>query len=220
MDNQLFLTVGFALVVVVAVLGFEWYRKQKRRKQLRAVASQLGYEFSEGGTGSFDSQSGFSLFTHSALHPGQASNWLRKMVDGATATVFDYIYTTGVGRRQRTHKQTVLLLASERLDLPSFALRPEGLTQKVQGALGNQDIDFAEHPGFSSGYLLEGSDEAQIRALFTAEKLAFFAERRGLSVEGKGRQLIYYRDHKLVSPKALQTFVEEGLGVLRLMAGK
>lgn len=220
MDNQLFLIVGIALVVVVVLLGFQWYGKQQRLKQLRAVAAQLGYESLEGGTGSFDSQSGFGLFAHSALHPGQASNWLRKEVDGATVTVFDYIYTRGVGKNQRTLKQTVLLLESERLDLPSFALRPEGLTQKLQGALGNQDIDFPEHPGFSSAYMLEGSDEAQILALFDAEKLAFFAERRGLSVEGKGRQLIYYRDHKLVSPKAIQTFVEEGLAVLRLMAGR
>jgi hypothetical protein len=219
MDKQLFLIVGLALVVVVAVLVVEWYRKQQRAKQLRAIAAQQGYAYAEDGTGLVGSLGWTGLFSH-GVHSGQASNALRAEADGAAVTALDYRYTTGVAKNQRTVRQTVLILDSERLDLPAFTLRPEGLGQKLGGAMGQQDIDFQEQLAFSSAYVLQGSDEAQIRALFDAEKLAFFAERRGLSVEGDGHRLVYYRDHKLVSPKALQSFFEEGRAVLSLMAGE
>lgn len=220
MDNQLFLIVGFALVVVAALVAVNWFRGQRRAKQLRAIAAQLGYAYAEVGTGLVDSLSGSGLFSHGGLHAGQATNVLRTEVEGAAVTALDYRYTTGVGKNQRTANQTALILESERLDLPAFSLRPEGLSQKLQGAMGLPDIDFPEQPSFSSAYVLQGSDEAQIRALFDAEKPAFFAQRRGLSIEGDGHRLVYYRERKLVSPKAMQSFVEEGLAVLRLMAGK
>ncbi len=219
MDNQLFLIVGIALVVVVAVLVVEWYRKQLRAKHLRAIAAQLGYAFAEDGTGLVGSLGWSGLFSH-GLHSGQTTNALRTEAEGGAVTTLDYRYTIGVAKNQRTVRQTVLILDSERLDLPAFTLRPEGLSQKLGGVMGQQDIDFQEQPDFSSAYVLQGSDEAQIRALFDAEKLAFFAQRRGLSIEGDGHRLVYYRDHKLVSPQSIQSFIEEGRAVLRLMAGE
>jgi hypothetical protein len=220
MNDQVVVAIVIAVVIFVVVAAVVLYGQQKRVKQLRAIAAQLGYQFVEQGPGLFDTLRGFPLFSQVHSHARTATNLLRGEADGAAATLFDYSYAVGQGKNQRYHTQSVLLFESERLNLPPFALRPEGFGQKVRGLLGQQDINFQEHPAFSSAYVLQGTSEAQIRALFDSKKLAFFAQRHGLCVEGDGGKLIYYRAAKRVSPKTIPAFVEEGRAVLRLLAGE
>ncbi len=220
MDSQVLVVIVIVVVIVAVVVVVSLLGQRRRAKQLRAIAEQLGYQFAEQEAGLVDSLSGFALFSQARAHARTAANLLRTEADGAAAALFDYSYMVGQGKNQSIRNQSVLLFESERLNLPAFALRPEGLGQKLQGALGQQDIDFEEHPGFSSAYVLQGPDEAQIRALFDSEKLAFFAQRRGLCVEGDGRKLLYYRAAKRVSPQAIPSFLEEGQAVLRLLAGE
>jgi hypothetical protein len=220
MNSQVIAVIVIVVVVAAVAIAVGILGQQKRAKELRAIAAQRGYHFAEQEAGLVDTLSGFALFSQARAHARNATNLLRTEADGAAAAIFDYNYTVGLGKNQRSSTQSVLLFESERLNLPAFALRPEGLGQKLQGALGQQDIDFEEQPGFSSAYVLQGPDEAQIRAFFDSEKLAFFAQRRGLCVEGDGRRLLYYRASKRVSPQAIPSFVEEGLATLHLLAGE
>jgi len=149
----------------------------------------------------------FALLSYG--HTRTATSLLRTEADGAKATIFDYSYTTGHDKNRRTHLGSALLCESDRLDLPAFTLRPEGLGQKLMGLAGRQDIDFEEQQKFSAAYTLQGPDEEQIRALFSADKLDFFAQRPGLCVEGSGQKMLYYRAGKRLSAKAVPSFVEE-----------
>src|SRR5207302_2233016 len=76
---------------------------------------------------------------------------------------------TGSGKSSQTHRIGGLLWTVER-SLPQFLLTPEGLWARIVAHFGGQDIDFAESPEFSSAYRLRGSDEAAVRALFTAAR--------------------------------------------------
>jgi hypothetical protein len=184
---------------------------------MRDVAASLGYEFDERGISLIDRLGEFALLSQG--HSRYATSLLRTEADGAKTTIFDYSYTTGHDKNRRTHLGSALLLESERLDLPAFTLRPEGLGQKLMGLAGRQDIDFEDHQKFSAAYTLQGPDEQEIRALFSTDKLDFFAQRPGLCVEGSGQKLLYYRAGKRLSPKAVASFMEESLEVLRLLAG-
>jgi hypothetical protein len=216
MDQQLLIGALILVVILVAVVVVGQYRSRKRIKEMHAVAAGLGFEVSEGQADLVDTLEGFTHFRGGSSR--HLTNPLCAKVDGVAVAIFDHSYTTGVGKRQSTHRQSVLLLGSERLDLPAFALRPETLGAKLS-FLGQQDIDFEDQPGFSRTYVLQGPDELQIRALFSGEKLAFFAKRPGLCVDGLGQRLLYYRANKLISPKDIPSFVEEGLAVLHLLAG-
>jgi len=217
MDKTVLLVAVFAVVVVVVVVALQFFQKQKRVKQMRDVAASLGYEFDERGISLIDRLGEFALLSQG--HSRYATSLLRTEADGAKATIFDYSYETGHDKNRRIHLGSALLCESARLDLPAFTLRPEGLGQKLMGLAGRQDIDFEEHQKFSAAYTLQGPDEEQIRALFGTDKLDFFAQRPGLCVEGNGQKLLYYRAGKRLSAKAIQSFVEEGLEVLRLLAG-
>lgn len=219
MDNQFFLFIMIAIAIVVVVVVMDQYGKQRRTKDMRAVAERLGYDFVEEEAGLANLLGEFALISQRG-RSRKTTNLLHTVMDEAAITAFDYRYTVGYGKNRHTVSQSVLLLESQRLDLPAFTLRPEGLGQKLQSLLGQQDIDFEDHPDFSAAYLLQGPDESQVRALFDGEKLGFFAQRRGLCIEGHGQKLLYYRPQRRVSPEAIPAFMEEGLGVLDLLAGR
>jgi hypothetical protein len=212
--------VAITAVIIVAVLVGMWYAGKKRAKDLQALAASQGYEFVATRNDLLDTLQEFSLFTRGRW--GKATNLLGTKVDGAAIAVFDYAYTvtrgTGRNRQNSTHNQSVLVCDSERLDLPAFRMEPEGLFERLGSAMGAQDIDFAEHPAFSKAFVLQGSDEAQLRALFGPDKLEYFAAHKGMCVEGHGRRLILYRHGKRVPPKEIPAFVEQGRELLRLLA--
>ncbi len=133
--------------------------------------------------------------------------------------IFDYRYTIGHGKNSRTHRQSVIYFGAAALALPPFELRPEGVFHRVGSAFGYQDIDFETHAQFSRTYLLRGDTEEGVRGLFSDELLEFFETHPGLSVEGGGNQLVFYRRKKRIEPDGTQEFMEEGTEVLTLFGG-
>jgi hypothetical protein len=215
-DNLgILILVGMA-VALVALVALERHNRKKRIEELGAAAARLGYEFDPGGS-LLDTLRGFGLLERGHSH--RTCNLLRGREDGISTTICDWHYEVGYGKSRRTYDQSVLLLDSQRLSLPAFALRPEGIGAKLLGALGGQDIDFEEQPAFSGAYVLQGTDERRIRALFGDAALAFFAQRPGLTVLGNGQLLLYYRGSERVSPGDIPAFVERGRTIFHLFAG-
>jgi hypothetical protein len=218
MDNSFLLVVLGMCVVIVALIVLGYYQKRKRMEEMRALAARQGYHYTERDDALAGALAEFALLSRG--HSRRATNVLSTEADGIAATVADYRYVTGYGKHQQTHRRSVLLLESGQLDLPAFVLRPEGLGQKLAGLLGQQDIDFEGQPDFSEVYLLQGPDEARIRALFGHETLAYFARRPGLCVESQGRRMLYYRANRRLAPEEIPSSVEDGLAVLHLLAGE
>jgi hypothetical protein len=82
-----------------------------------------------------------------------------------------------------------------------------------------EDINFENHPDFSKSYALEGVEDVAIREVFHSSLLDYFAQRRGLSVEGQGGKLLYYRTGKRIPAKEVPSFIEEGLRMLKMFEG-
>jgi hypothetical protein len=211
-----------ALLVGMAVIGLaifivHQYLEQQRREALQLLAGRMGFSyFADAEHVHQATLSQFHLFSQG--HARKMSNELRGSIDDVAVAIFDYRYSTGSGRHQRTRRQTVLLLESDCLDLPFFTLRPERLYHKLASALGHQDIDFESHPTFSDAYLLQGSDQERVRTLFGTKALTYYARHPELWTEGEGQQLIYCHAGRRVDPESIQDFVQEGIDVLDLFA--
>src|SRR5205807_10613636 len=95
---------------------------------------------------------------------------------------------------------------------------PEGLWARIVAHFGGQDIDFPESPEFSSAYRLRGSDEAAVRALFTAARRQVFELFRGQHAGGAGQELMWWRDGALPPPDQFDTFLMEGDRIQRVFA--
>ena len=144
---------------------------------------------------------------------------MRGELDGVAISLFDYWYSTGGGRFSHVYDQTVVILSLPTLSLPAFVLKPENIFHKAGSAFGMQDIDFPEAPNFSKRFLLRGAREHAIRAAFNRGVLDFFARHEGMSAEGRGNQLIYYRAGHVQQPIDIRTFMRQGCELAKLLAG-
>ena len=203
----------FALVGVIIFVSHK--REQARTQQFRSVADDLGLQFHPQGDPQVHRQiDQLRLFNRG--HGRKTRNLLCGKTRDVQVAIFGYRFTTGGGKNQQTHQQTVISFQSPHLALPAFELRPENVFHKIGQAFGYKDIDFDSHPTFSSRHLLRGPDEAAVRDFFTPEVLEFFESRQGISVEAAHHQLIYYRASKRIQPQEVRSFMEEGFRVYGL----
>jgi hypothetical protein len=206
--------VGVAVIVAVA-LYINYLVEKKRTEGMQRVAEELGFEFSPKGDGPLMTElSLFNLFSQG--HSRRLYNLMRGEANNLEVDIFDYTYVTGSGKSSHTWSQTLVCFGIRNTSLPSFSLRPETFWDKIGTWFGYQNINFDTHPGFSDKYLLRGRDEDAVRALFHDDVLAFFERQHGLSVEGHGHRLLFYRQSKRVDPDNIRGFLEEGFKVLAL----
>ena len=210
-----FQIISSILLVIVVVIFLVRYYSKKRTEALVTFAESQHFHLSKKPDETFlPSLSQFHLFSKG--HSKKVSTVLNKRTTEKEITIFDYRYTTGGGKSSHMWSQTVILLQSTRLQLPSFTLRPENVFHKIGKTFGYKDIDFDMHPIFSKQYLLRGEDEQAIRQLFTERTLTYFDEYKGLCVEGDGDRLLFYRSSKKVSPQNMSLFLENGGKVFNL----
>ena len=180
-------TVSLVVAIVWLVRRFE----KKRTEALQAVATDVGLQFSATKNDELLAKmNAFSLFNKGRGR--KMKNVMTTETDIARLTMFDYQYTTGGGQHSQTSRHTVVALESDVLKFPSFALRPEGVFQKVGAAIGMQDIDFEGHPEFSNSFVLTGDDEQSVRAFFDADVLELVAQQQGICVESGPGIFIYH----------------------------
>jgi hypothetical protein len=215
MAGKFYLLIVFVALGALAVGVMLYYREKQRREDLRSVAGKLGFSFSPAGDPHLLGRLGqFHLFSQGRSR--KVRNVMRGEIQDIAVSLFDYRYTTGSGKHNHTHSQTVLLFESERLALPFFTLRPEGFFHRMAGAFGYEDIDFDDSPAFSDAYLLKGGDEDRIRAIFTPEVRAYYTRHDRLCTEGERGRLVHYRADRRVSPERIESWLQEGLDVLDL----
>ena len=216
-DFPIILPIILGVVLLIAAIAYySWHTAKKRREGLQTLADELGFSFHPKGDtvlqGWFE---GFHLFSQGRSR--KIINVLRGKTADLDMAIFDYRYTTGGGKSQQTHTQTVLCFNSDALFVTPFVMRPETFWQRIgMSLLGGQDIDFDSHPDFSKKFLLRGDDEDAIRATFTPEILEHFEILPGISVEGDGNLLIYYRNGTIIATDKVRGFMEEGFDTLTL----
>jgi hypothetical protein len=190
--------------------------EQKRTVDLQAVASDIGLEFSTARDEQLlERLQIFALFNKG--HSRKMKNVLQAADEHANLSVFDYQYTAGGGQHQHTHRHSVIAVESDSLGLPKFSLRPENLFHKIGEAMGVQDIDFENHPGFSESFVLKGEDETAIRGFFDADLLDFFAQRKGTCIESAPGVFIYLHGGRK-RPEQMREFITSGYMVYSTFA--
>jgi hypothetical protein len=215
MFGLVFMVVVFMGVVTLGFTALSYYHETQRIEQMRFVGERMGFSYWPVADHDLQERLGpFHLFSQG--HSRKVQNVLRREIHDIAVTLFEFRYRTNSGKHTRTHHQTVLLFETERLQLPLFTLRPEGMFHRIAKRFGYQDINFGDHPVFSENYLLRGHQEAQIRDLFAEEVLNYYSRHDDLCTEGDGQRLVFYRRSQMVEPGWLEGFLEQGLDVLDL----
>jgi hypothetical protein len=199
-------------IVLAIVLAIVAARDRKRKAAIGAVAAEIG--FSNEGSKWSDAEQSRDLVT--ALFGAGKVRTFRNIMTGESsglgAAVFDYSYIIGGGSDAHSHVQTCAAFLKRGAGLPTFALAPVGVMQKVGDALGQKGIRFDARPEFSQRYHLEASDEAKTRELFKPPVLALLEgldAQKKWRIEGAGQTLIVYKAGKKIKPAEIRAFLDE-----------
>jgi hypothetical protein len=196
---------GAGVIVLCAV--WTTRREKARAEAMRLRAQALGFTFAENAAPDGAGGATLPLFQRGRRH--KATNVMTRTDRDVETLLFDYAYTTGSGKHQSTHRQTVALFQFPDGDLPKFEVSPEALMHRIAGLFGYDDIDFDASPEFSKLYLVRGSDEMRVRAVLGPSSRHALERSPGWSVEGASRALAVYRGSKRVNPDELSVFLEE-----------
>jgi len=215
-DYLPFLFIGGIIFLIGGGIWYSFHAAKKRREAFVEVAESMGLVSSPDGDPELLDRFGtFKLFSQGR------SRKMKNVIQGDSGEVkiaiFDYQYTTGSGKQQHTHLQSVVSLQSAEIQCPDFTMRPEGMFDKIGSALGFQDIDFETHPNFSRMFVLKSSNEPAIRAYFTPAILEFFETKKGISVEAASGSLFFYRPGRRIKPDEVKDYLAQAYEVYGMM---
>ena len=215
MEVTLILIVAIVIVVLAAFYIWRRYFSGKRAEAFRRLAETTNFTFSpKGDRTMLGPIVEFSLFSKGQYR--RISNVLTGKFNGIPVMIFDYQYTTGSGDSAHIWKQTVIAMESEKLELPNFVLRPEGLFDKIGDVFGRKDIDFEIYPKFSKQYFLRGESEESVRNIFTDSTIQYYEQHPGLSTEGEGDRFIFYHGSRVVPIDQIQNLMQQGYELFEL----
>lgn len=203
-----------ALFIIVAA------RMETRRTEAwKQVAQDIGYEFAERGEiAALPGATAFKIFGYG--HDERVKNVVTGAEGPAQVTLCDFQYTTGSGKNASTHDQTLCLVDTPEVHVPSCFARPQNRFADAIGRMfGGQDIDFAEDPAFSAAYVLQGKNEGAVRETFDDKVREYFVAHRDKRwvFEASRGQLCLYTQGRLAPDQAASRIADalEILGVLR-----
>ena len=196
--------------IVIGVIVMVQRADRERTEAMRGVAGKLGWAYRE--SVPFDTipkLDRFELFTQGRSR--KLTNLMTSPAGEPRAVLFDYTYTTGGGKSQQTHRQTVFYAVSDELKLPTFSLRPQQFFHGIAKVFGYQDIDLERRPVFSGMFVLRGDDEERVRAAFNGAVAEFFEMHEDSCAAGVGREMLYWRPGRRTAVDGIESFVSEGL---------
>lgn len=200
MDSSLvmILTVVVACTVVPILFLLQQYTFSNRQVQMRGLANELGLEFL---TSIPVNQVG-SIATSRLLQKsdqGRVINLMCGETDLARIQIFDFEYEIQYHRHRKTYRQTVVAMMFSGMQLAPCRIYPESCWNFIGELLGDQDINFADHPEFSRRFVVQSHHEAETRAMLDRELMEFFCQDPQRNFESTRTAFLLYEPETVLS---------------------
>lgn len=167
-----------------------------RENELKEFAKSIGFKFKNSIP---VSSSQFGKIFGENIRIKYEGNISLGKVNGLTFKVSD-LSLVGVGDfKAQIYQVTALTISGILPLLPSFSLTKEGLMDKIMDKTFINDIDFDEHPAFSSRYLLKASNEGETREFFTTTLIEFLEREELYNIESYGNEMIIYKTRSMLN---------------------
>ena len=208
--------IGGIVALVGGIVYLAWLMEKKRTEAMTAFAQSHGYVFEGVAPQVIDELSGFKLFNQGRART--AKNMMRGSREPGAVRICDYQFTTGSGKHQQVHQQTICVLKTPGRMAPHFFIRRQRSFFDALGKVfGGQDINFEDDPTFSNAYVLQSSgDEQQLRGFMSVglrETLSRMVD-RNLMMEVMGDTLILHQGKRLKAEQ-LEALVADAVNIRR-----
>ena len=153
---------------------------------------------------SFDpeKQSSVAIFGQFPLFMGTKiryrENTVTKLIEGVKIEITDIVATQGAQLTEKNMQVTVILLSKLPVQLADFVLEKEDIFDIIKELSGYNDIDFKNHPKFSSHYLLKSRHKEEVRAVFNRDLIALMEENLNYYIECKNNNLLVHNNLELL----------------------
>ena len=209
-----------AVVGVIALIGgivyLAWLMEKKRTEAMTAWAQAHGYVFEGPAQPLIDELQAFKLFNQGRART--AKNMLRGAKEPGAVRICDYQFTTGSGKHQQVHQQTICVLKTPGRQAPHFFVRRQrALFDALGKVFGGKDIDFEDDPAFSKAYVLQtNGDEQQLRGFMSPglrDQLTKLAD-KNILMEVVGDTLVLHMGRRL-KPDQFEGLVADAVNIRR-----
>lgn len=211
--------IGFAISLVVGIGYLIWWMDKKRTEAMTAWAQAHGFVFEGKVPQLVQELSGFKLFSQGGART--VKNLMRGSKEVGTVRVCDYQFTTGSGKNQSVHHQTICIVNTPGRAAPHFFLRKENRLFDALGKMfGGKDINFEDDEAFSKSFVLQTNEnEQQLRHFMSPrlrEGLTRLADRAPV-LEVSGDVMVFHFGKRL-KPEQIDGLVADAVNLRRLWA--
>lgn len=205
----------FWLLAALAILvfwAFSHHRRNQRRRLLRAWARRRGLSFKAGP----DNKVGIRFLELQLLGgggPTQGRNLASGTIDGREVHAFDVVRGDGEDD-EPSHRHSSFSCVLVKADLPLIPLqiRPEGMGDRLAGALGFDDINF-ESAAFSAQFHVTSADRKWAYDVVNGQQMEYLLSRPRVWLELGGWYCLVARSGSM-SPEDYNSALETARGFL------
>ncbi|MDB4653903.1 hypothetical protein OAE54_00060 [bacterium] len=209
----------FTLIISVLVICFVYVarREKARAAALETAAAELGLRFEPAGDESLmvDLES-LPLFNQGRRK--KLTNLIVADTPDLQVHVFEYLFITGRGKGQKTHRTTVVSLRSDALVLPSLQVRPrKAFADGIKAMFGTGGVAMEQYPEFAKTHVVQSDQPEQACEFLDAKMVAVCEGNPGCSLECQSGVLLHFRAGKRVdaNPESIRDFIGEGFHVFQ-----
>lgn len=210
---------GAMILVGIGAIAWGVLAEKKRREAIAQTVEELGLRLA-----SDLDDSDRNVFDACQLaqqgHSRRVSNVIVADSGELRMVLFDYLYKTSNGKNSTTHKQSVVLVRSPALRMPEFTISPEGFFHRILEMFGAKDIDFEEDREFSDLFLLQGTQEQEVRSFFHAQRRNEFANHANIHLESRADSFLYYRPRYRWNADGIKQAMEQAFDVYRILSAE
>ena len=212
----LFLIVPPALALA-AIFGLPRLIERRRQNVYAVFCLSRGYQYVSSRRGAEAQYADVvGMFKIGSRHKWRDE--ISGVFNGRPLTAFEYQYVSGTGRFQAAYNKAMIHWQVDRASLPHFTMVPAN-TYLFRIGRTPEDVDFPDDKAFSKAYIITGSDQVAMRALFTPQLRTALAAVPGLYVAAQAQDVFWWREGRLPGPGGFDAFLNEGDRVVNLFAG-
>jgi hypothetical protein len=132
--------------------------------------------------------------------------------------MMNYSFVCFNGLRPKSYDQTVVLIERSDLALPHFLLTKKQIFHWFEKLFKVPAITFRDQSTFDKMYQLKGEDGVAVRALFNHQVCTALERHPGLTIEGRGPQLLIFRERVVLDPLEWPRFLDEARQLAELLS--
>lgn len=204
---------AFAAVLLAAIVSAVLYylhdqEVQTRRREMAALASQLGLEFDHEARTDFPPHRVFQR-GHSKRRFNTLEGHLNLGGQHRRVEAGDHWFTEGHGKHARRYLLSYAVIDMRNVGMPSLDIRTENVFDKLKSSVGIDDIDF-ESEEFSRQFWVTSDDKKFAYDVIHARMMAFLLREPSPRIELQDDQLCLTVHHDRWSPEELQQWLAWG----------